>query len=118
MKLKSGEKRKPLPPTARGKKRYIVFRLAGGEELSQKQVHHAIWKAMLELYGSAGTAKQRTQLIEFEKGRGIVRCDRGHTEEIKAGLLFVENVDGTKVVPKTVKTSGTLKKLRGHASRR
>ena len=115
--MKEGKKEK-IKPSKRAKKRYIKFALSGGENISMEEVHSALWNTVMKLYGRTEAGKLRIKLMEFKNGKGIVRCCHKHTEEVKAGLLSLEEAAGTKVAPRTIKTSGTLKKLRGHASRK
>ena len=107
---------KPIPPTLRGKKRYVLFELIAKEnaKLSEKNVDDALWKTFLELYGSVGTARQRFWPIKFDSSRnlGIVRCALEALEEVKAGLLFVKNVNGAEVIPKIISVSGSIKQLK------
>lgn len=112
---KGRAKTKPIPQTMRGKKRYILFELVpqGGARLDEKGVSRALWETMLSLYGSVGTARQKLWLVRWNpaKSRGILRCALEHTEEVKAGLLFLKSVSGSAVLPRTLKTSGSVGKL-------
>ncbi len=103
---------KPIPPTMRGKKRYISFELIGGEKLSENEISKAVWENFLKLYGEVGVARQKIWMIEFKKGKGIIRCANETTEEVKAGLLFLKKVSSMSVNPKITLVSGSLKKLR------
>ncbi|MFH1586961.1 MAG: Rpp14/Pop5 family protein [Candidatus Diapherotrites archaeon] len=103
---------KPIPPTMRGKKRYINFELIGGEKLGENEVSKAVWDVFLKLYGEVGVARQKIWMIEFKKGNGILRCSNETTEEVKAGLLFLKKVASTAVNPKITLVSGSLRKLR------
>ncbi|MFH1224627.1 MAG: Rpp14/Pop5 family protein [Candidatus Diapherotrites archaeon] len=107
------KKTKPIPPTLRGKKRYISFELACATRLQESAVSKALWETMLSLYGSVGTARQKFTLFKWSpaQNRGAVRCALGHEADVKAGILAVKEVGGTPVLPKTIKTSGSVCKV-------
>ncbi|MBU0662077.1 MAG: Rpp14/Pop5 family protein [Candidatus Diapherotrites archaeon] len=104
---------KPIPLSMRGKKRYISFELHAERALRESDVSKALWDAMLSLYGSVGTARNKFWLMKWDaRGNfGIVRCALGHEDEIKTGILFVKEVTGVSVLPKTLKTSGSISQL-------
>ncbi len=105
---------RPVPPTMRGKKRYVLFELKGGKGLNEQDVSKALWREFLRLYGEIGTAKMKLWLANWNpnSGKGIARCALEHLDECKSGLLFVKRVSGKEVVPQTLKTSGSICKLK------
>lgn len=107
------KKTKPIPPTLRGKKRYISFELSCGTKLQESAVSKALWETMLSLYGSVGTARQKFTLFKWSpaQNHGAVRCALGHEADVKAGILMVKEVSGVQVLPKTIKTSGSIGKV-------
>ncbi len=104
----------PIPASYRGKKRYISFQLLAKEKFSEQDVGLAVWETFLHLFGEVGTARQKLWLVGFDsrQGIGVVRCALEHLEEVKAGLLFVKQVDGKPVVPKVLGVSGSLGKVK------
>lgn len=104
----------PIPPTQRGKKRYIKFVLENGSELEEKEVRKELFGVFSSLFGDVGIAKQKLWLMKWfpEKGEGIVRCALEETENVKAGLLFFDNVSGNEVLPVILGVSGSIKKLK------
>ena len=140
---------KPIPPTLRGKKRYVLFRLlsnlhgtdsakggappgqtaaspgkAGattleaepfaGKAFAQKDVSRAIDETFSRLFGAKGMAEQKLFLVKWfpENNSGIIRCSLKELESVKAGLLFIEEVQGTDVVPLIERVSGSIRKLK------
>ena len=104
----------PIPPTLRDKTRYILFELQAPEPLTEKDVKHAITDELLRLFGEVGYADLNAQLMEWnpQKKQGILRCALALEQQCKAALLFVKEVSGNEIVTKTLKTSGTIAKLR------
>ena len=100
---------KPIPLSMRGKKRYVSFQLLTERKLEEKEVSQAIWQTLLQLYGEVGTARMKPWLASFSGDKGVLRCALASVEEAKAGLLFLEKVGQTKVSPKILKVSGSVK---------
>ncbi len=105
---------KPIPPTLRGKKRYVKFELISGSALNEEAVKRAIWSVFSAIYGEKGIADQKLWLVKWEHGKniGYLRCALETEEETKAGLLFLGRVAGEQVVPIILLVSGSMKKLR------
>ena len=108
------EKPKYLPPTLRDKHRYIAFQLVGERPFRKEEVKKAVWEASLSTLGVLGSAKAKPWFIKFdEKSQtGIVRVDRKHVEELRLALTLVTEIDGSRVIFRTLGVSGTIKRLK------
>ena len=109
---------KPIPSTIRGKKRYVLFELHSDSRLRANDVNDALWAVLLKLFGEKGVAGQKLWLVVWDEktGKGIARCSNNKVEELKEGILFLKEVKGVKVVPRTISTSGSMLKLKGKAN--
>jgi len=87
-----------------GRQRYILFSVSG--EASRKEIIHSI----NNLYRKKYNDDDMPWLTVYEKNYGIVRCKHTRKEEI-IDLLNSVKVDN-KFSIKTLKTSGTIKKLK------
>ena len=98
----------PIPPTLRGKKRYIKFSFISQKALAEKDAWAAVSGAFSRLFGSAGMAQQRLWLIKWDSksNEGIIRCALAEEENVKAGLLFVQKVGAESVIPFILGVSG------------
>jgi ribonuclease P/MRP protein subunit POP5 len=105
---------KPIPSTIRGKKRYVLFELHSDSRLRANDVNDALWAVLLKLFGEKGVAGQKLWLVLWDEktGKGIARCSNNKVEELKEGILFMKEVRGAKVVPRTISTSGSMLKLK------
>ncbi len=105
---------KPLKPTMRGKKRYVLFKLFAEKNFDSRSIERGIFSVFLSLFGSSGVAKQNLRLIQFNNGTniGILRCSLPCLNEVKTGLLFLKTINGIAVIPKIASVSGSIKKLR------
>lgn len=101
----------PIPPTLRGKKRYILFELVSDQSLIEIEVKKGIWSVFGNIFGGKGIADQKLWLVKWYKNHGILRCSLKEEENVKAGLLFLKQIKETPVIPIISKVSGSIKKL-------
>ncbi|MFH1391641.1 MAG: Rpp14/Pop5 family protein [Candidatus Diapherotrites archaeon] len=104
---------KPIPPTLRGKKRYVKFELISDQTLKEENVKKAIWSIFRGVFGEKGIAEQKLWVVKWNsvKNQGILRCSHTEEENVKTGLLFLKNVDKQETIPLILKVSGSLTKL-------
>ena len=89
---------KPLKPSMREKKRYLLVR---GKNLNQN-----IEKAILEFIGVLGMSKTGLNWIKSEKDLAVISVNREMVDSVRASLcVWPEKIRVEKV-------SGTLKSLR------
>jgi len=87
-----------------GRQRYILFSVSGNA--SRKDIIHSINNSYRKKYND----EDMPWLTVYEKNYGIVRCKHTKKEEIIDLLNSVEA--NNKFSIKTLKTSGTIKKLK------
>jgi len=109
---------KRLKPSERPKKRYIKFSASGLEEVNAERIQQMLWNALVEREGREKAKDFYIKVVEFRDGKGIARCALEKAERLREFLPGITELGGKKVRIKTIKTSGTLKKLRGHGSHR
>ena len=104
----------PIPSSLRGKKRYVKFALVCANPVQEGDAKKALYSTFSQLFGEQGIAEQKLWPIKWlaEKNEGIVRCSLSRLEEVKAGLLFIQQAGGQKVVPLIVAVSGSVGKLK------
>ena len=103
-KKKKVQERKLAKKTQRPKRRYILFSLAKGKCGTGKQAFDLVFGQ----FASNERKELGTWFIEFnpETGLGILRCKLDFLKKVKDAL---NKIPGAK----TLKTSGTLKALKG-----
>ena len=57
-----------LPPSLRGRRRYLVFELISEREIDKKSLLKEIWDSVYSLYGDAGASESRIWLMEYDGG--------------------------------------------------
>ena len=105
---------KPIPPTIRGKKRYILFSMGSERHLNENDVSAAIWKSVLKLFGEKGAAEMKPWLVLWnrELGRGILRCSHSRANDVREALMFIKEAGSSRVQPGTLLVSGSMAKLK------
>jgi len=104
-----------LLPSAREKKRYLVFEVNSKEKINDfDPVYEDIYSRCLRYLGELGMSKANIYILKdkWNKNlqRGLIRVNNKHTQELRAALSLVNNVNGATVSIKTVGMSGILKK--------
>jgi len=104
----------PIPLSLRDRKRYLVFELIVEGHLKESEVSFFLKNHLMKLFGSLGLSKMNYQFIGFNEksSKGILKCRHTAVEDLKAGILLLKEVNGIPVIPKTLKTSGTVKKAK------
>ncbi len=107
---------KPLLPTLKERKRYILFEVNPKIEIEKEEVKKQVTKACLQFLGELGMAKTGVQFLpetyKKNKRRGIIRVGHKHVDEVKAALALITQIGGRKATFNTLKVSGVLNKLK------
>jgi len=105
---------KPLPPTLREKRRYVVFELISlsEEKFSKKEVEKALTSSLFKTLGLFGVSDSSYWLVKFyeDSQTGIIRVTNEYKDKLIASLNFFTEVNFKKIRVKLLKTTGTLKK--------
>jgi len=106
------DKPKMLPPTLRGKKRYIVFEVISEGDFDYKELSRAVWFASLSFLGELGTSaceiKMIKNLYNSREKKGVIRCAHDKLEYVRAALAFVTKVSNMNVIIKVLGVTGTI----------
>ncbi len=99
-------------------RRYLAISLEGGYAYSEQEVSDALYQAVRELFGDYGVSGLQPRLIEFdeETSKGIVRCSRSHTREMRAVLALITEISNREAAVRVTGASGTIKSLKAKAT--
>ena len=104
---------KPLPPTLRQKKRYVLFRITPHDAgFDGKQVYYAVYEGLSSLYGDFGAAEVSMAVVFCEDNYAIIRCRRGSEKMLIKAAPTVNRINGNSCALHPVLTSGTIAALR------
>ncbi len=103
---------KPLLPTLREKKRYLVFEMVSERQLPWDAVRSAIEAGVLRHVGELGYARAGVQLLaehwHAESSRGMLRVSHTSLDEVRSSLGLVREAGGAPVIVRSVGASGIL----------
>lgn len=105
---------KPLPPTLREKRRYVLARIVPPwSPVADPRILAAeVQAAVTSLWGDAAGAEIQPVIVAFEQGHAIVRCRRGTEDRLVTALATVRRVGDHSVALRTIATSGTIRSLK------
>lgn len=98
---------RPLPPTLRENRRYILIRI-DGPVLIQKDIYRAAADAVRDLFGDVGAAEMHPAVVWSEDNHAIVRCTRGFEQKMTAAIACITKAGGAPSVFRTIAVSGTI----------
>ncbi|MBS3175040.1 hypothetical protein J4440_04125 [Candidatus Woesearchaeota archaeon] len=105
-------KQKPLLPSLKEKKRYIVFEIFNGENLSFSNVKDSIIQSYKSLFGEIGLAHSGIDFIEYKNQKGILKVGTKNINNIKASFCFIRKINKQDVTVRSLGISGILNKAR------
>ncbi len=106
---------KPILPSLRGKKRYLVFEIISEQKIDNpNMVSEAILDSCHKYFGEMGMANAGLLVLNNkynnEKQRGVIKVNNKMLNNLKASLCFVKTINGKPAIVKSVGVSGILKK--------
>ncbi|MDY6965046.1 MAG: Rpp14/Pop5 family protein [Halobacteriota archaeon] len=99
---------KILPSSIRERKRYIVFEILSEHEIDRRELIKEMWTSAYSLFGDVGTSKLGLWMLAFDGKRGIIRCSRNKTEEVRAVLAAIDGVYGRPIGATVLRICGTI----------
>jgi len=105
---------KPLPPTLREKRRYVLVRIVPPwtPVADPRTLAAEVQAAAASLWGDAGSAEMQPVVVVCDQGHAIIRCRRGTEDRLATTLATVRRVGDHPVALRTVATSGTILSLK------
>ena len=108
-------KLKPVLPSLREKKRYLVFEVISKEKIKDvNSVSSTISDCSLRFLGQLGAAKAGIMVLSNkwnpELQRGVAKVSHKYVDALKASLVFADNVDNKEAIFRSIGVSGILRK--------
>jgi len=98
---------KPLSPSLREKKRYLVYEITSKEKITKNQATTMLKSAIKRYIGELGLAKAGIIYLDYKNNKGILRMNNKEVNNVKAALSLIDNM-----IFKTIYTTGLLNKAR------
>ena len=107
------KRQKPLLPSLKEKKRYLVYEAMSKNQLDRESLQKEIKKGFGDYVGSLGMAKAGIMFLkDWKNNKGIVRINNNYVDNLRATLVQVNSVKDDSVLLRSVGVSGILKKAR------
>ena len=108
-------KLKPILPSLREKKRYLVFEIISKEKMRDFGiVSNAIHHHTSRFLGQFGAAKAGIIVLgnkwNHDIQRGIIKVGHKHVDEVKASLALADSIDNKEIIFRSLGVSGILRK--------
>jgi len=108
------EKRpKMLPPSLRGRERYIAFHVISEQSVLLQDLNNTIWHSVLNFLGEVETSKARLKIIKdsYDEGKqmGILRCSNEDVENVRTAIALIQRIGDVRVVFRVLGISGSIK---------
>ncbi len=103
---------KPLEPSLREKKRYLVYKVITDDEFTETEVSKTILGECLQFLGELGVSKAGILLVKSlcTKDRGILKVNTPYVDEVKMSLGLINTINGKNAIITVVGVTSTLKK--------
>lgn len=102
---------KPILPSLKERKHYILFSVISSRKQKKDEISDIVMKACLAFLGEFGIAKAGVSFLketwDDKKQLGTICVNTKYVDHVKVALSLI-----TEVKIETLKTSGTLKKLK------
>ncbi len=108
-------KLKPVLPSLKEKKRYIVFEvISKGSITDLNSITKVIWQQTLSIMGQIQAAEAGIWLFPdcWNNNKGIIRVGHKYVDQIKASLAMIEKIEDNEAIVRTVGVSGTMAKAK------
>lgn len=105
---------KPLMPSMREKKRFLVFQVEALGMFTADQVSNAVMDSFHTLFGVFGSAEagllMLTNKYQPKTQRGMIRVNHRNVDKLRASLCFVREIGNQPATIRSVGLSGILQK--------
>ena len=100
------------------RKRYILFEVISDGSINENKVENAVLTAIKRLFGEFGLSEAHPKLLtEFSiKNRHVLLVDHRYTQKAKLAMALIKEINEKKVIFKTDKVYGTLKKIKNEVN--
>lgn len=104
---------KPILPSLKEKKRYLVFQASGGK-FAKQETYGAVEKACLAFMGELGFGKAGVMMVRdaWKNNRGIIKVNNKHVDDVKVSLGLMKDINKKKAKVEVIGASGILNKAK------
>ncbi|MFP4402921.1 MAG: Rpp14/Pop5 family protein [Candidatus Woesearchaeota archaeon] len=107
---------KPILPCLKEKKRYLVFEIILEKTIETNKLYFHLNKILKNIFGVFAYSSSGIILLKkFFKNNGnsnlgIIKIDNQYLEMLKASFCLITKIDDVKIMVRTIKVYGSIKK--------
>jgi ribonuclease P/MRP protein subunit POP5 len=106
---------KRLPPSIQEDTRYLRFKIHSEKNPEFSEVVNHLWDTILNEVGTLELSEADIWIIknkynEDEK-QGVIQVNRDMEDQVRAALMFIEEIDGEEAFIEVTQTSGAISNL-------
>ncbi len=104
---------KHLPPTLRGRKRYMAFQVISENDVLIDDLTNSIWHSLLNFLGEYGVARAGVWIsknnYDANKKMGLISCNHTSVEHVRTALALIQRIGDSRAIIKVLGVSGTIR---------
>ncbi|MBI5391934.1 hypothetical protein HZB00_02940 [Candidatus Woesearchaeota archaeon] len=104
---------KPVMPSLKEKRRYVVFEARSDHSLSISIMQNIIIDSYKELFGLFGLAAAGLQFLsDWKNNTGIIRVQTSHVDDLKSAFVHAQTFNTSPLFIHTIRVAGLLNRAR------
>ncbi|MDD5178071.1 MAG: Rpp14/Pop5 family protein [Candidatus Nanoarchaeia archaeon] len=104
------KKLKPLIPSLRERKRYVVYEVHSNDRLAN--LKDEILSSIRKFLGSFGLAKAGVQMLDIKNNKGIIKVNNKELNNVKTALILTNKINQKDVYVQPIFVTGLLRKAK------
>lgn len=109
------KQQKRLLSSLREKKRYVAFEAIAETKIASSKIKEIVINSFKNLYGELGLSKAGINFVEIRGDKGVLKINNNYVDELRASFTMVGKVNKEDILLRSLKVSGTLKKIKPEA---
>ena len=107
---------KRLLSSLKEKKRYIAFEIDSESGFAREDIIRAVDTSCRDFMGEYGYGKAGVMIVDdaVNGKKGVVKVNNKYIDLVKVSLMMIKEINNNKVIFKSVKTSGSIMKLKNY----
>jgi len=105
---------KPILPSLREKKRYLVYEVIANKKFTPKEIEDTIKSSYLGAFGEINLGNAGliflNKKFNNKKQKGLIRVNNKEVENLRYSLALIKKIKNSKVIIRSIGCSGIINK--------
>ena len=102
-----------LRPTTRERQRYLTYEAHTSMPIDPTTLRASIQEELLSFLGELTYGEAGIQMMNVQRNQGVIRMNHTHVDQVKTGLMMIQDIQGQPANVHSVTVSGMIHKARG-----